>query len=225
MNYSESFKFNTALLNWALFANKEKGFDSYLTGLKKQKFLFFYNLFAYISDKTYTFEKLKAYKNGPIYQDIFTYAKSEEHEYHGNYITKLTRFQDYSHVINEKIAKISFYLVNSMTNDQVSEITHHFDFWISSFNNSQDKNIYLDNISQKDYDFGKWLLEFWTSMIDEHNFYKGAFNIFYLSNDLYVKPNINNTELTEQVKQITKEKFDYNPVVISLDSKGEIIVD
>lgn len=224
MYTTDTFKFNSALLNWALGATKKDGFDNYLSGIKKQKFLFFYNLFAYLSGVHFTFDTLKAYANGPVYYDIYSYSLSDNHKFYGEYVSTITKYQKFSDLIDFNIAKISFYLVNSMTNDQVSDLTHHFDFWKNS-RNTITTNINLGEMSQKDYDFASWLLEFWTSMVEDHQFIKGVFNTFYLSKSVYTKIKASNPEFREKILSTIKNKFDYNPVVISLDDKEELLID
>ena len=61
-----------ALLKWLDIKN------SNYSNLQTQKFLFFYEMFQFISNKDYDITNLKAYKNGPVFSDIYGFQRYEK---------------------------------------------------------------------------------------------------------------------------------------------------
>ena len=65
MIYSDNRKL--ALSGWL----KENDYSSYVVPLKLQKFLFFYESASKVAKKEYDFYKLRGYKNGPVFSQVW----------------------------------------------------------------------------------------------------------------------------------------------------------
>jgi hypothetical protein len=219
---TESFIFNCALLNWATNHTKEIKSSNYLASVRAQKFLFFYNLFAHVNEKPHTFVKLKAFINGPVYYDIYAYCKTRIPGI-SLYVDHITHHGDFSTIIDNNIAIISYNLVNSMTVDQLSSLTHTFEFWKNSHSVSG-QDITIDNLSSNDEKFAKWLYQFWNNLIENYFCFKSNSNYFYINNADFDSIQVDSDKATE-LQSILSEKLDYNPVVLKLDEEGDFIID
>ena len=104
-----------ALINWA--NNRARADGVFLPSLRLQKFLFFYECFSKVEGDEYSFENLKGYKRGPVFEDVYREIKQNE----GNlYISKYT--------VNDERAVKALFLVLTLGNE-LSEFTHHLDIW------------------------------------------------------------------------------------------------
>ncbi|MGV8905912.1 MAG: hypothetical protein ACOH15_04880 [Acetobacterium sp.] len=102
-------------------------------GIKKQKFLVFYNLIARSLGETYTISNMKAFKEGPVYYDIYSYIK-ETNEYLEQ---KTIKNQTYS----KDIINATLRLVESESYDSLSKITHSLNLWKKKFDKEYDEEI------------------------------------------------------------------------------------
>ena len=141
---SKGFEFNVALLKY-FWNNRERKIIYNPSGIMKQKFLFFYNLFAKINNKHCTFENLKAFKNGPVYYDIYKETKTKNLVYLEK-LKVITPFQ-----IDEEIAQVTLQLLYLYKNN-MSTITHSFDLWSKVYNAFGTKDIKESDITKEDFD-------------------------------------------------------------------------
>ena len=92
--------------------------------LQLQKFLFFYEMFQYVDGNDYDFSSLKAYKNGPVFSNFYgdiTYREEEVNDY--------LRSAKEDNTTNELNARTSKFLIETMTDSELSNLTHEFDMW------------------------------------------------------------------------------------------------
>ncbi|WP_028590370.1 hypothetical protein [Paenibacillus massiliensis] len=94
--------------------------------LKLQKFLFFYEAQCETEDGSAHFNSLKGYKNGPVFSDVFGDFKYDYHEFDEN-VTRL--FHDCPEHVDIPKAKLASFLVRTMTEDELSILTHEFNIW------------------------------------------------------------------------------------------------
>lgn len=128
------------------------------SGIKQQKFLLFYNLFAFTHKKSYNFNSLKAWTNGPVYTQVHSAVK-----HHYTYQELFQHCQEGDNV-NEEIAHVTKFIIELLTDEEISEVTHQFDFWknvIEREENTIDvKDISTDDIKKIDKIFKQYTLEF-----------------------------------------------------------------
>jgi len=92
--------------------------------LQLQKFLYFYEMFQYVDGNDYDFSSLKAYKNGPVFSNFYgdiTYREEEISDY--------LRSAKEDNTTNELNARTSKFLIETMTDSELSDLTHEFDMW------------------------------------------------------------------------------------------------
>lgn len=111
------------LLQW-FFRNNDRAFRD---ALKVQKFLFFYEIFSKIQDKTYSLEWLTVYENGPV----FTPTIGDYRYQYDDLVAKLSGadLADHNFVLDITTARKANFLVSIMNKADLSELTHQFDIW------------------------------------------------------------------------------------------------
>ena len=115
--YSDKDKFTK--LAW-LYKNS----DGSLSPLQLQKFLFFYEMFSKINGNKYNISSLRAFPNGPVFSNVYgDYLYDRP-----NLLEKLNQITDFS-IICDRVANISQLIIESMTENELSSLTHKFDLW------------------------------------------------------------------------------------------------
>lgn len=179
------------------------------SGIVKQKYLLFYNLFSMINDKPYTFENVVAFKNGPIYSDVY-------HETKNNVFLESLDCNNIE--IDKKIADLTLQLMY-LYKEMVSTVTHNFEFWQKAFNRA-DKHIHEDDITDNDR-FGLKVL--YNEIVEVNKNY----NIFFNDNGV---PLLLKKEQSSVLKKDYKQELNsYNntnkcPTYVVLDN-GEVYFD
>ena len=112
-----------AKLNWL----KENNVLDNMTPLQIQKFLFFTEMFNKNTGAEYDLNKLRAYRNGPVFSDTYGDMKHSRPELHE---TLEQHEEDFSDLENSNLEKAAFISL-SHTDDELSEITHQMDLWKS----------------------------------------------------------------------------------------------
>lgn len=129
---------------------KDFGYLEKMSALQIQKFLFFSEMFNLITGEEYTLNKLRAYKNGPVYSDVYgdiTHGKSE-------LLSKLENIEiDYNATQEENLNRALF-ITYTQTDKDLSDITHNLDLWHSKIHliNRNMRNITISDsdITEKD---------------------------------------------------------------------------
>ncbi len=193
--------------------------ENKISGIKQQKFLLFYNLFLEVNYKKGNFEGLCAWDNGPVYTQV--HAAVKHHYTIGEIIKSINK----PIIIDEVLAKISKFIVEVLSDEEVSEITHKFDFWKTIINeenkditnesiSNQDKQKILDIMNSYDIDF-----------ILSHRVYRAKNCVFFIENDMYdyVVKNLSNKldeicnskpiKIVIENKEI-KEKINMNKIFV-----------
>lgn len=190
-------------LKW-LEENKKEG--EKISGLKQQKFLLFYNLFLLANEKDANFEGLCAWDNGPVYEQV--HAAVKYHYTIGEIISSIKK----PILIEDSLAKIAKFIVEVLTDEEVSELTHKFDFW-QNIIVKEEKQISIDDISNKDKQKIFNIIESYDlDFILNHKVYKTDNCIFFIEDKDYEFV-VNN--LKNELEEIENTK----PIKIVLNSK------
>lgn len=99
---------------------------SYETPLKLQKFLFFYEAFAKISGETPDFTHLRGYKEGPVFSNVWADYTKERVSF--NEAVQAAYDKNVEN-INEKRAKKCSFIVSSLAEEELSDLTHEMNIW------------------------------------------------------------------------------------------------
>lgn len=141
-------------------------------GIKKQKFLFFYNLMARSLGENYTLSRVKAFEQGPVYYDIYAYVKQT-----GRYLEQETiKEQEYS----RNIINATLRLVESESSKSISDITHALDLWKVNYDKHFDEeqlkenilfdenNVNEEDITSKDNNIIKTLYRYYSNLYENY---------------------------------------------------------
>jgi hypothetical protein len=207
---------------------QEKSAICFNSSLKLQKFLFFYESFSKVENDTYDFNKLKGYENGPVFSSVFG---DYRHDEAGFRIATQEAFNKNPEQVNEVRANLSSFIVKIMTERELSLFTHKFNMW-----NSKKKEIIenkIKDVGLDESDFNEndisLLNTLKTAYSDE---YIDSVSVFSIDDKSFVITKKDAEKLSKLPKEskdslfvIAKDKSLFNPIYISLDSDGVIIVD
>lgn len=101
---------------------------SYETPLKLQNFLLFYEAFAKISGETPDFTYLRGYKNVPVFCNVWADYTKDRVSFNE---AAQAAYDKNVENINEKRAKKSAFIVSSLTEEELSDLTHEMNIWKS----------------------------------------------------------------------------------------------
>lgn len=206
-------------LNKLAWLNQRKKITS-MPGLKIQKFLYFYEMFQKVAGEPYEIDHLKAYVNGPVFSQVYgdiIYRETEVYK-------EIDEIQEFE--INNKSAEAALFMIDSMTATELSELTHQFDMWRSKQDRisrgERQVPITDDDISQRDMD----LLEQIVPDYPENN---PNYHIISMQNKKFIVSDEDYKNLTEVhydiLEQLSNEKELFNPIYISIEEDGGLLVD
>ena len=187
--------------------------------LQLQKFLFFYEMFQYVDGNDYDFSSLKAYKNGPVFSNFYgdiTYREEEVNDY--------LRSAKEDNTTNELNARTSKFLIETMTDSELSNLTHEFDMW-KVHKDKISANVQQIPMSEKDITADDIdLIEFIRS--SEPAFKYEVLMVgdkrFVCSNEDFEHLSDKHLELLDSLS--SREEL-INPVYIELDKDGRLLID
>ncbi len=150
-----------------------------ISGIKQQKFLLFYNLFLNTLEEKGNFEGLCAWKNGPVYTQVHAAVK------HHYTIGEIIKSIQSPIIIDEVLAKISKFIVEVLSDEEVSDITHEFDFW-KTIINEENSEITKEDITLEDKEKIKRIMNSYDlNFILKHKVYRGQNCVFFIENEKY----------------------------------------
>lgn len=190
-----------------------------ITNLQKQKFLFFYEMFQIIDDLDYNIDYLKAYKNGPVFSNIYGFQR-----YDNNTLSRMINSVNNCE-INTYNAKSSLYIVLTMTDKELSDCTHKLELWNSKKelidSGAKQIPITIDDITNNDKLILKKLKDH-TLDISDFKILTILDKIFLFNLEDYEKLDSNYDEILEL---LSRDNELINPVFVNIDSKGVLLVD
>lgn len=205
------------LISW-LMTNGKKEFYS---ALKTQKFLFFFESFSKLKGYDPDFSKLKAYKNGPVFSDLYGDYKYRFDEL-VDVVTQVTPIS-----IDESLAKKAHFLTKIMDNGELSELTHQFDIW-SIHEDDIQKGLAQIEMKESDFSASDWqltneLFDMYDNTIIENS------EVLVIGNKHFLFSKNDFRKLNEEQKNtlelISLEESLINPVYVEIGSEGELIID
>lgn len=203
---------------------KQNGAAEYDSPLKLQKFLLFYESFAKVNDDVSDFDYLKGYKRGPVFSNVL-----------GDYTHEREAFDDaadraYSELrenVVKDYAEKSLFLVSILSEKDLSELTHKMNLWNAKKSRimSGERHVSLDerDFDENDTDMIRLLDKMYpvsliknsqVIKIDNHYFLFDNEDINRLSDDDY-----------DVLSDLSENEDLTNPVYVSLDEEGRLIID
>lgn len=105
---------------------KENSEKSYSKSLKLQKFLLLYEAFAKTSGEKTDFSHLRGYKKGPVFSNVWGDYTKERTAFD---TAAMKTYEAKKDSVNETRAKKCGFIVETMTEEELSELTHKMNLW------------------------------------------------------------------------------------------------
>lgn len=203
----------------------EKNYNSaYETPLKLQKILVFYELLTKVAGESPDFSHLRGYKRGPVFSNVWGDYTKERSEFNRE-VDKA--YKNNNDSVNQNRAQKCAFLVSTLSEKELSELTHRLHFWSAK----------EDRIMSNEYQVD----------LDESDFNENDERIINLLYSMYPIDMIENSEIIDlNSKYFVLSKSDFgsltanhidtlsilseqeelnNPVYIELDEDGRLLVD
>ncbi|MCG2371377.1 DUF4065 domain-containing protein [Staphylococcus epidermidis] len=199
---------------------KEHGYLESMSPLQIQKFLFFSEMFNLVTNENYTLHKLRAYKNGPVFSDVYgdiTYRKSE-------LLEELDTIEMKYNSTQEENLNKALFITNTQTDEDLSEITHNLDLWYSKIDliNQNTQNIPIRNNDITDRD-KKSISNFreYANYLSNYQIIKIKDKIFLVNNNDIDKLEDN---MLQTLEMISDDNNLVNPVYVDIED-GVLLID
>lgn len=199
---------------------KEHGYLESMSPLQIQKFLFFSEMFNLVTNENYTLHKLRAYKNGPVFSDVYgdiTYRKSE-------LLEELDTIEMKYNSTQEENLNKALFITNTQTDEDLSEITHNLDLWYSKIDliNQNTQNIPIRNNDITDRD-KKSISNFreYANYLSNYQIIKIKDKIFLVNNNDIDKLEDN---MLQTLEMISDDSNIVNPVYVDIED-GVLLID
>lgn len=101
----------------------------YESPLKLQKFLFFYECFSKVKGEKYDFINLKGYEQGPVFSAVYGDYTKDREEFDNIIVFAYKTVIKNPYKINVFTAQQCAFMCGSMTNQEISDLTHSMDIW------------------------------------------------------------------------------------------------
>lgn len=203
---------------------KENNNRAYETPLKLQKFLLFYEALTKVSDGTPDFSHLRGYRKGPVFSNVWgdytkeraNFNKAAQDAYNKN-----------KQSIDIKRAEKSSFIVGTMTENELSELTHQMNLWKSKkeriLSGEYQVNLYEKDFNSEDERLIKMLDSMYPIEMVENSV------IIPLDKKYFVFSKADSELLTEIhfdiLLTLTENEELHNPIFVELDEEGRLIVD
>lgn len=196
----------------------------FLSPLKLQKFLFFYETLSKVEKDNVEFKKLKGYPNGPVFSDVYGDYVYEKNDFFKE-VNKV--YKENTKLVDKARAKFAGFLVSIMNEEELSALTHEFNIWKVKEN---DINNGLKDVSLCEKDFNIKDTEFLMTLRDTYsNGYIDSVEVFEISEKSFILnkqdiPKLNNKSRYTFIS-LANEKNLQNPVYVSVSNNGVLLVD
>ena len=218
MPYSNNRKL--ALSGWL----KSNDAVSYGLSLKLQKFLFLYEAFSKISDDNPDFSCLKGYQRGPVFSTVWGDYTRERKDFDR---AALSAYNSNIDIIDEQRAKKVDFIIGSLSESDLSELTHGFNIWRVKSKQimAGEQHVELDEADFNDDDIKMTMLleRMYPDEMINHSV------IIPISEKYFVFSENDMKKFTEQHMDIlialAKNKELHNPVFVEIEDDGRLSID
>lgn len=203
---------------------KENSETSYNTPLKLQKFLLLYEAFAKTSGEQPDFSHLRGYKKGPVFSNVWGDYTKERAAFNA---AATEAYESRKYDINIERAKKCAFVVSTMTETELSLLTHKMNLWKSKeqriMSGEYNVDLYEKDFNEDDESMIRILDEMYPiDMIDDSVIINLDKNYFVFSvNDSH--------KLTEEhfdaLMTLAEQENLNNPVYVDIDAEGRLLVD
>lgn len=208
------------LSGW-LKANNKAEYD---TPLKLQKFLLFYEAFSKTAGEASEFDHLRGYKRGPVFSTVWGDYTKEKQMFEN---TADKTYELMGDMINIARAKKSAFIVKTLTETELSELTHKMNIWKSKEDRIArgERQVALDekDFNDSDAKIMKTLDAIYSDEMVENS------KVMQLDKHYFVFRKNDITKLTEEhfdtLLTLTEKETLINPVYVEIDEEGRLVVD
>lgn len=203
---------------------QENNSTSYETPLKLQKFLLFYEALTKVSGDTPDFSHLRGYKKGPVFSNVWGDYTKERASFN---IAAQNEYNKNIKDINVKRAEKCAFIVGTMTEEELSNLTHQMNLW-----KSKEKRImsgeYQVNLDESDFNDNDVKLINMLDVMYPTDMVENS-EIINLDKNYFVFSKSDSKLLTEKHFDILltlagKEDL-HNPVFVDIDEEGRLLID
>ena len=203
---------------------KENYNASYETPLKLQKFLLFYEAFAKVSGEKPDFSHLRGYKKGPVFSNVWGDYTKDRFNFN---VAAQNAFLYNSSVIDVETAKKCAFMVNTMTEKELSDLTHQMNIWKCKeeriISGEYQVDLSEDDFNANDEKFIRTLDAMYPLDIVENS------TVVCLDKKYFVFKKADAQKLTEAhfdiLLTLAENEELHNPVFVDIDNEGRLIVD
>ena len=197
---------------------------AYCTSLKLQKFLFFYEAFSKAENDSPDFDHLRGYKRGPVFSNVWGDYTKDRCEFD---MTVDEAYTKTPQLVNEERAKKVAFIVDSLSENELSELTHKFNIWAIQaeriLSGEQQVDLSEQDFGSHDISFVEVLDRMYSlPMVNDSA-------IISIENKYFVFTKSDSKKLTEQhydtLSILADDEELHNPVFVTLDSEGRLLVD
>lgn len=203
---------------------KSNNVNSYNTPLKLQKFLLLYESFSKISGEKPDFSHLRGYKRGPVFSDVWGDYTKERKDFD---IAAESAYENLKGKINNDRAKQCGFAVGTMSEKELSDLTHEMNLWKSKKDRimagEYNVDLYEDDFNKHDEDMMFLLSEMYpVDMVNESS-------IINIDKSYFVFRKEDVSKLTEQhfdtLSILSEQENLHNPVYVDIDKEGRLLID
>lgn len=203
---------------------KENSEKSYSKSLKLQKFLLLYEAFAKTSGEKTDFSHLRGYKKGPVFSNVWGDYTKERTAFD---TAAMKTYEAKKDSVNETRAKKCGFIVETMAEEELSELTHKMNLW-----NSKKARImsgeYNVNLDEKDFnEDDKKMIQLLDSMYPIEMIENSI--VVDLDKNYFVFSKEDSVKLTEEhfdtLMLLSERETLHNPVYADIDSEGRLLID
>ncbi len=197
---------------------------AYCSPLRLQKYLFLYEAFSKVAQDHADFSRLKGYKRGPVFSPVWGDYTKDRKEFDAR---TLALYNQEKANVNELRAKRASFIVSSLSEDELSALTHQFHIWHAKrqriMSGEQQVELCENDFNEADSEIVRMLEKMYpTEMIQNSEIINVGERYFVFSkNDM--------AKLTEQhldiLSMVSEQKELHNPVYVEIDEDGRLCVD
>ncbi len=199
-------------------------FVSYQSPLRLQKFLFLYEAFSRLHGEEADFTRLKGYKRGPVFSAVWGDYTKDRQEFDDK---AMEAYSSGRMVIDGSIAARADFIVRSLSERELSDMTHKFNIWNSKADRimSGEKQVELDtgDFNADDIRMTALLERMYPDEI------VNGYGIIPFGEKFFAFPKEQMNMLTEQhfdtLATLSEKEELHNPVYVEIDEAGRLCVD
>ena len=198
---------------------------AYDRSLKLQKFLFLYESFSKAANDAYEFDSLKGYKNGPVFSNVWGDYTKEGIIFSSRAEKQLEKFPNQ---INEERARKVAFIVNTLSETELSQLTHEFNIWGAKRERIQSGEY---QVELEDRDFNKDDIQivrqldlmFPNNMVDRSTIIEIENHYFVISSDDMGLLTEQHMDVLSELSMKASEL--HNPIFVDIDEEGRLNID